>query len=233
MLENHKKMTASALKIDVTSNVDAIHLCQSLDKAQKNEDPYRHYLLSSLFDPALIDDVLSIPFEPIELSYEAGTREEFNAVRRYFTPDVIEEYECARRVADAFLDPEVIRKIESMEGVCLKDSLLRIEYAIDADKFWLKPHTDLGVKLVTMLIYLSKDEDAENWGTDIYVDEDTFHSTVPYKTNNALLFFATDKTWHGFEPRTIKGIRKTLIVNFVTQEWRNRQELVHPTRAVY
>ena len=212
---------------------DANHLWTAFDQAQSLDDPYRHYILNDLFDPQLVDNVLALPFEPLDLDYSAGTREEFNAVRRYISPEIIQNHDAAKRVADAFLDPAVIQKIEAMEGICLKDSLLRIEYAIDADKFWLKPHTDLGVKLVTLLIYLSKDEDAENWGTDVYKDGETFHSTVPYKSNRALLFFATDKTWHGFEPRTINGVRKTLIVNFVTQAWKNRHELVHPTKVVY
>ena len=34
---------------------------------------------------------------------------------------------------------------------------LRIEFAQDIDGFWLEPHTDLGVKVFTMLLYLSKD----------------------------------------------------------------------------
>lgn len=229
-------MSATALKTNESltpAGSDAHHLRTAFEQSESLDTPYRHYILNNLFDPQLVDDILALPFEPLDLDYSAGTREEFNAVRRYFSPEIIQDHEAAKRVADAFLDPTVIQKIESMEGVCLKDSLLRIEYAIDADKFWLKPHTDLGVKLVTLLIYLSKDEDAENWGTDIYVDGETFHSTVPYKSNRGLLFFATDKTWHGFEPRTINGVRKTLIVNFVTQDWKNRHELVHPTKVVY
>lgn len=217
----------------IPAGQDAQQLWTALEQAPPLDDPYRYYILNNLFDPQLIDGVLDLPFEPFDLDYSSGTREEFNAVRRYITPNIIDNHDAAKRVADAFLDPAVIQKLESMEGICLKDSLLRIEYAIDADKFWLKPHTDLGVKLVTMLVYLSKDEDSETWGTDIYSDGDTFHSTVPYQSNRALLFFPTDKTWHGFEPRSIKGVRKTLIVNFVTQAWMNRHELVHPTKVVY
>lgn len=230
-------MSITSMKTENTPVVpqgdDARDLWSSLDQAPMQSEPYPHHVLNNLFDPQLIDGILDLPFEPLNLDYTAGTREQFNTVRRYITPEITEHYEAAQRVAEAFLDPAVIQKLESMGGICLKDSLLRIEYAIDADKFWLKPHTDLGVKLVTMLIYLSKDEDAATWGTDIYKDADNFHSTVPYQSNRALLFFPTDKTWHGFEPRSINGIRKTLIVNFVTQAWLNRQELVHPTKVVY
>jgi hypothetical protein len=224
---------STAKEIHDLQTVDSQQLWTSLDQSEIKEDPYRHYILKDLFDSDLVEDLLALPFEPHQLDYRAGTREEFNSVRHYITPQIIEQHGAAQRISDAFLAPSLIQKLEAMGGIVLKDSLLRIEYAIDSDKFWLKPHTDLGVKLVTLLIYLSKDENAASWGTDIYQDADHFHSTVPYQSNTALLFFPTDKTWHGFEPRSINGVRKSLIVNFVTQEWRNRQELVHPTRPVY
>jgi len=229
-------MTVTAIAQPMNASIldqDINHLLNALEQVNVQEAPYQHFLISDLFDSQLVDDVLEIPFVPLELNYEAGSREEFNNVRRYFNPEVIETFPAAERMAELFLSPEIIGKIEEMGNVILKDSLLRIEYAIDTDKFWLKPHSDLGVKLVTILIYLSKDADAQGWGTDIFYDAERFHSTVPYESNTALMFIPADDTWHGFNPRTISGVRKTLIINYVTPEWRNRQELVHPTEFVY
>lgn len=229
-------MTAPAIFQPIDTSVldqDINHLLDALEQANVQEEPYQHFLVSDLFDSQLVDDVLEIPFVPLELNYEKGSREEFNNVRRYINPEVIETFPAAERLAEIFLSPEIIGKIEEMGNVILKDSLLRIEYAIDTDKFWLKPHSDLGVKLVTILIYLSKDADAQGWGTDIFYDEERYHSTVPYESNSALMFIPADDTWHGFNPRTIAGVRKTLIINYVTPEWRNRHELVHPTEFVY
>ena len=39
-------------------------------------------------------------------------------------------------------------------------------------------------------------------------------------------------TWHGFLPRQIDGVRRSLIVNYVTSEWRNRHELAYPDKPV-
>ena len=36
---------------------------------------------------------------------------------------------------------------------------------------------------------------------------------------------------HGFEKRQIKGVRTSLIINYVTNEWRAREQLVLPGRA--
>ncbi|MBS0185472.1 MAG: 2OG-Fe(II) oxygenase [Proteobacteria bacterium] len=206
---------------------------KSWDSTPFRTDPYDHLIVKNFFDASLVSDVVEIPVQEYDLAYVKGTREEFNPTRQYFTPSFISQFDAAQRVADIFRSSEVISAIEKKGNISLKDSLLRIEYAIDKDKFWLTPHTDLGVKLFTFLIYLSKEEDASGWGTDIYYDAETHHSTVPYESNTGLSFFPSDKTWHGFEPRPIKGIRKTLIVNYVTQEWRNRHELVHPTEPMY
>ena len=57
-------------------------------------------------------------------------------------------------------------------GGPLDDTFVRIEYAQDTDGFWLKPHTDIGVKMFTMLIYMSDDPRHADLGTDIYADAD-------------------------------------------------------------
>lgn len=226
-------MSRATQQILLPEDQDIQTLQTSLDNCAKQVDPYPHFLLSNLCAPRLVDDLLAIPFDPLELKYENGSREEFNPVRRYLNPEVIQEYPAAAQFAHLFQNPHIIAKIEAMGDVCLKGSLLRIEYAIDTGEFWLKSHSDLGVKLVTILLYLSKDADSKTWGTDIFYDHERYHSTVPYESNTALMFFPSDHTWHGFNRRKIQGVRKTLIINYVTPEWRNRQELVHPTQFVY
>lgn len=216
-----------------TEETDTLTFKEAWESATANREPYTHYIVKDLLEPNLIKELASLPFKEHELDYKVGSREEFNPFRQYFTPTTVSDFNAAERVANIFLSKKIIESIEKKGSISLKDSLLRIEYAVDKDKFWLGPHTDLGVKLFTMLIYLSEGEEASNWGTDIYVNATTHYGTVPYESNSALTFFPSNNTWHGFEPRKIKGVRKTLIVNYVTQEWRNRHELVHPTKPVY
>lgn len=206
---------------------------QSWQNRDVYETPYPHFLMKNVFPTRTIDAVLALPIEAHHLDYNLGSREEHNALRRYFTPDLIAKHQCAQDIADVFLSPGVIQTLEKAHNISLKNSLLRIEHTTDTEKFWLKPHTDLGVKLFTMLLYLSKDPTSAFWGTDIYQDEQTHVKTVPFKSNTAVYFIPADDTWHGFEPRSIRGVRQTLIINYVTQEWRNRNELVHPTQPVY
>ena len=93
--------------------------------------------------------------------------------------------------------------------------------------FWLEPHTDIPAKRFTMLIYLSDDPALENCGTDIYdaTRDHVLVHTATYKFNGGLIFVPGSDTWHGFSRREIKGNRKSLIINYVGSEWRDKWEL--------
>ena len=118
--------------------------------------------------------------------------------------------------------------IERRFAIKLAGSYLRIEYAMDIDGFWLEPHSDLGVKLFTMLLYLSADPRHAGLGTDIY-DADKKHAgRSPWESNGAMVFVPSGNTFHGFEKRPIEGVRKSVIINYVTNEWKAREQLAYP-----
>ena len=73
-------------------------------------------------------------------------------------------------------------------GADLDDTFLRIEYAVDATGFWLEPHTDLGVKRLTILHYISDVPGQEDCGTDIYNADKTRAKRTPFENNLALAF---------------------------------------------
>jgi hypothetical protein len=39
-------------------------------------------------------------------------------------------------------------------------------------------------------------------------------------------------TYHGFEKRKIDGVRKSIIINYVTNEWRAREQLAFPDEPI-
>ena len=137
-----------------------------------------------------------------------------------------------RRCFTSPTDPRVTGAVERHFGIQLGGAYLRIEYAQDTDGFWLEPHTDLGVKLFTFLIYLSRDPSHADLGTDLYDIEKRHVGRSPFASNSAMIFVPSDVTYHGFEPRKINGVRKSLIVNYVTAEWRAREQLSFPDQPI-
>jgi hypothetical protein len=207
-------------------------IARSLGAADTAAEPYRHWLLSDLFDAATVEALAALPFPAPDLGGVSGARELHNDTRRYFDADNIAAFPVCRRVAETFQDPETVALFAAHTGADLDGCCLRIEYAQDRSEFWLQPHTDLGVKKLTLLTYLATPAGQEDLGTDIYANAETRVKRAPFNRGGALLFIPSDHTWHGFEPRAFDGVRKSVIINYVTREWRAREQLAYPDAPV-
>ena len=206
-------------------------LAASLEQAERADAPYRHWILSNIFGAQAVGELSSLPFPAPELGGVSGARELHNNTRRYFDAENIAAFPVCRTIAETFQDQDTVDMIARATGASLAGTYLRIEYAQDVDGFWLKPHTDLGVKKLTLLYYLG-DDGQSDLGTDIYSDGETWAKRSTFDADCALVFVPSDNTWHGFSPRAIKGVRKSVIVNYVTDEWRAREQLAYPDRPV-
>ncbi|MGA7802613.1 MAG: 2OG-Fe(II) oxygenase [Gammaproteobacteria bacterium] len=201
---------------------------QSLDRSRAESYPFRHWLLDDAFTPAACRAVSELPFEPPAVGDTLGKRETHNSTRTFFSPENRRRFPICEALAGAMQSDATVSHLSRVCDVDLKGSYLRIEYCQDTGGFWLEPHTDIGAKLFTMLVYLSEEPRSENWGTDIYAGDGTHAGSAPYGFNRGLVFVPGSDTWHGFEPGTLDGVRKSLIVNYVKDEWRSRHELAFP-----
>ncbi len=83
------------------------------------------------------------------------------------------------------------------------------------------------MKKFTLLYYLGP-AGQPDLGTDVYRNAETWSHRAPFEPGGALAFVPSDRTWHGFEPRPIPVVRKSLIINYVTEEWMAREQLAYP-----
>jgi len=203
-----------------------------LDHAGFTNEPYDLWELNDVFPTDIVDDLLTLEIGPGDMDYRIGRREINNDKRNYFDTERQTRQPVCGKIAALFQSPEIVAAVEKKFDLDLTGTYLRIEYTQDKEGFWLEPHTDIGVKKFTMQIYLSRDPEAETWGSSVYADAETFVRNVPYKSNRANVFVPSLMTWHGFTPRPINGIRKSLIVNYVTDQWRARHELSFPDAPV-
>ena len=205
---------------------------QSVQSADRREAPYEHWIVRGVFPKRVYDELKDMPFPAADLAGVSGTREAHNADRVYFAADNLNTFANARATVEAFQDPDIVAYFADMFGAPLEGTYVRVEYAQDIDGFWLKPHTDIGVKMFTMLIYMSDDPRHADLGTDIYADENTNVGRSPFEPNAAMIFVPSKNTWHGFERRPIHGVRRSIIVNYVTNDWRAREQLAFPQTPV-
>jgi hypothetical protein len=200
----------------------------SLARSDRRTVPYRHWLMSSVVPAAVAEEIVDLPIVAPEGLVFSGRRETNNASRTYFDVDGRRRFPVVRAFAEAFQARETVAAIERECGTDLTGTSLRVEFCQDAEGFWLEPHTDIGVKKFTMSLFLCRGEGAEDMGTDIFDTEKNWVARAPSGFNNAMLFIPSNITFHGFKTRPIKGLRKSLIINYVTPEWRNRHELAYP-----
>ena len=196
-----------------------------LENRSSHSDPYRHWFLRDVFAPDVCCGIVALPISTPEVSYGTGTRDSNNGTRTFFGEEACAQFEACRAVVDTLQAPKVRRKIEQACDIDLSDSLLRIEYAQERSGFWLEPHTDIREKLFTMQVYLNEGQDSEDLGTDIYDAEKKKVARAPSRFNNGLIFIPAADSWHGFSPRPFTGIRRSLIVNYVTNGWRAQHEI--------
>lgn len=232
MFRKDDELTEAA-SIDRVSDVAAVKaaIAASLKAAQTHTAPYRHWTLAGMLPDDVVDALMALPFEAQETHGVSGKRELHNDTRTYFDQSNIERLPVFEAVARAFHDGGIVEAVARATGADLDGTLLRIEYAVDKTGYWNKPHTDLGVKRLTLLHYLAEDGQ-EDLGSDIYSAEDRWVKRVPFRRNEALMFVPSDSTWHGFEQRPIAGVRKSLIINYVTEDWHDRWQLSYADQPV-
>jgi hypothetical protein len=203
-----------------------------LDRAAAAGHPYRHWLLDSILPDDTCAAIDALPVTPPPVGDTKGKRETHNSSRLFFGAEQRVIHPVCNTLASALQSDAVLRRLEGLCGAVLAGSFLRIECCLDTEGFWLEPHTDIGAKLYTMLVYLSDEPGCETWGTDVLDGPETLVATTPYVRNGGLIFIPAADTWHGFHRRPIGGVRRSLIVNYVKPEWRSRHELAFPERPV-
>jgi hypothetical protein len=207
-------------------------LMASIETGRRQESPYRHWFLERCLPEDAVEAILDLPFPAPRLGGVSGRREIHNATRKYFDVDNRSQFAVCEAFCQAFQDVRITESLEHHFGARLGGSYLRVEYGQDTDGFWLEPHTDLGVKMFTMLLYMSRNPQHRSLGTDIYDTNKKLVGTSPFASNGAMVFIPSDITFHGFEARTIEGVRKSVIINYVTNAWRAREQLAFPDKPI-
>ncbi|MGQ0675538.1 MAG: 2OG-Fe(II) oxygenase [Rhodospirillales bacterium] len=207
-------------------------VARAVTAAERRDTPFRHWLLTDILPPGMGAAFSALPIPPPPIEDTRGKRDTNNSTRSYADRDNRARFPVCDDLAQALQRGPAVAAIERVCGVDLAGTNLRIEYCQDTDGFWLEPHTDIGVKKLTFLIYLSEGPGSERWGTDLMTPGGEVLGTAPYRRNAGLMFVPGGDTWHGFRRRPIAGVRRSLIVNYVGPEWRARRELAFPDLEV-
>ncbi|HLW91813.1 MAG TPA: 2OG-Fe(II) oxygenase [Roseiarcus sp.] len=208
------------------------HFDGALGAARLKEQPYRHWLLADAFPESMCVGVLVLPIAPAVIDDCGGVRDRHNDKRSFFTPSLQSKFPACALLAEAMQQPAIARRFKDVCGVKVEGAYLRMEYIQDTDGAWLEPHRDIKEKLFSMVLYLCTGPEAKGWGTDIYDDRRRWVGRSSAAFNSAVIFVPGPNTWHGFDKRSIDGVRRLMEINYVDPSWRDRDQLCFPDRPI-
>lgn len=204
---------------------------RSLQAAARVDKPYRHWKMRDVLPVEMCTGILTLPVAPPTIHDRDGTRDTYNDRRAFMTPAMRRDFPACAVLCDALQAPRVARQLAETFPIEPRGGFVRIEYIQDTDGAWLEPHRDIPDKLFSMVVYLCTGPEARNWGTDIYDNEKRWIGQAEAAFNTAVTFIAGPDTWHGFEKRPIKGVRRLLEINYV-RNWRDREQLAFPDQPI-
>ena len=210
----------------------ARHFRRALRECVRSDKPFLHWNLTEVLPDELCLHIIGLPIAPLVIDDCRGVRDVDNSLRTFLTPHIQSRHPVLARFAEALQQPDVAELCGRTCGFDVEGSYLRMEYIQDIDGAWLKPHCDVPEKLCSMVIYLCTGPDAEDWGTDIYDEQQHVIGRTSAEFNTAAIFVPGKNTWHGFEKRPIAGIRRLFEVNYVHPSWRDKDQVCFPDRPV-
>ena len=205
-----------------------------LNNSSNHKKPFEHWELNKPLTEAQVDEIVNADIaNPVEhnLNYD-GTRAidggegKFREgisdggkalkFRCFVTKENSTQFPNLTKFIEELQSPSTYKKISELINKDLTNSYVRVEVICDRKGFWLKPHCDIKEKLMSGLIFVNKENESEDLGTDFYNEQLEKVKTVPYKHNYGYLFSSGPNTWHGMEKKKIVKERRCIQVNYVT-----------------
>ena len=205
-----------------------------LNQSKKYDFPFDHWEYNNALSDETIQEIITADIPDVSkhnLTYD-GTRAidggaaEFREgiasggkaikFRCFVTKENSSQFPNLVKFINELQSKETHETISKMISKDLSNSYDRVEVICDREGFWLKPHCDIKEKLMSGLIFVNKEGESEDLGTDFYNDKLEKVKTVPYKHNYGYLFSSGPNTWHGMEKKKIIKERRCIQVNYVT-----------------
>ena len=198
-------------------------------KVEVKNKPWKHFIIDDVFSKEDYQTLKDFP--RLDSGYEniTGFRDAIDN-RVFLNDKFVSENSNFRSILKTLNNTDIFKKIF---GVDLKNCSLRPELIDDRYPFFHEVHCDHPDKVLTLLIYIDKD-DKQNLASDLYVDKNTHHTKLKWKDNGGIgwTIEPNDNKWHGFKPMKYKGVRRILICNWVKNSvWRNDSQLYKDFRS--
>lgn len=204
-------------------------LARSFGAALGCDFPYPHWMLADALPPGLVWALAQLPLGQPSSPVLGCVRP--NAQTRWpFSRRETEDFAACRTVAECFQASETLASITRATGMELRDCRPRITLVREVDGYDCAPRTRCGDARFTLMVALDAGGEG-NLGPDIYFESGDWASQPPWRAGSGLAFAPSPRSWHGFEPRMIRGVRTSLIVDYVRGSQAPAEKFAFPDRS--
>jgi hypothetical protein len=189
-------------------------LARRLFEGVHSPGPFRHLRLRKLLPTRTLVAVGALPYPPPP--YQTGGRPR-DGVRRTHAlwrraPDAALVCQTlARDLASPRVADQIFRRMEVDVAGCA----VRLSLSQEVDGYACEPQTGQGEARFRIVVALPPSHQSD-LGPDLYTDPETWAAQLPWTPGAAFAFAPAADTWHGFEPRLIRRLRASLVIDYVT-----------------
>ncbi len=227
------------------------HILHRIEQLEIKEDPYPHFYITNIFPADYYEKILKyMPGKVYSESLEATGRVSKGSYKERYVLG-LEQEELKRLPEEMAIFWQDFK--EMLDSKILRECLLNkfssyvqgrfgwqynmidfssvVELISDETNYSIGPHTDLPLRVLTMLFYFPKDESQESLGTSVYTPKDPHFTcegyehygfegfnrfyTAPFLPNTVFGFIKSDRSFHGVEPITVKEVSRNLLNFFI------------------
>jgi hypothetical protein len=175
--------------------------------------PFQHLRLRKLLPSHLLVAVGALPYPPPPYQTWGRPRD---GVRRTHAlgPCGPGAAPVCQALAGDLAAPRVTDQILRRMGVDVAGCAVRLSLTQEVDGYACEPRTGEGEARLRIVVALPPAHQSD-LGLDLYADPETWVAQLPGSPGAAFAFAPAADTWHGFEPRLIRRLRASLVIDYV------------------
>lgn len=187
---------------------------RSLAAAADARFPFRHLRLEKLLPAGAAAALGAVPCAPLSFVQALDGPPCAGRRARRLRLDGPDALPLCQTLARIFASPAVTALVRQRAGVEVGDCAIRLSLVQDVDGYACEPCTGEGEARFRIVVALPPSHQGD-LGPDLYAGPETWAAQLPWRPGSAFAFAPAADTWHGFEPRLIRRLRASLVIDYV------------------
>ena len=217
--------------IGVIMSTELQQVIHSIETSNVRNKPYEHCLIENIFSEDFYEELINnVPnddeYKPTEYVSETrdGNPTRYKISLKDPTDNRLLNYPSLQKLSKILLSKEIYSALSNLFSNINKSKDVGVNVYLFRDKvgYKLAPHSDASYKIISLIIYLAKNDSYKEVGTIINTkgEDGQFikYDQVEYKRNSGFAFPVVDTSFHSVDEVTIKNFNRDTVTNFYASD---------------